>query len=250
MISISEVSFRHGPTPILHNVTLDIPKGGITALVGANGAGKSTLLGGIARLLPLQSGAISVDGLDVTTTKSDVLARKLAILPQSSEAAPRLTVRELVGFGRYPHHKGRPGAQDLAQIQNALEAFDLVALADRALDSLSGGQRQRAQVAMTFAQDTDYVLLDEPLNNLDIAASRSLMALLQGLTRDHGRTIVTVLHDINYACAYADHMVTLSQGRLGPCGAPSDIVSQDLLAEIFNTDAEVLRHEDRVLVQV
>ncbi|WP_299927047.1 ATP-binding cassette domain-containing protein [uncultured Pelagimonas sp.] len=250
MISISGVSYRYGSAPILEDLTLEIPKGGITALVGANGAGKSTLLGLVARLMPLQSGAVNVDGLNVTTTKSDVLARKLAILPQASEAAPRLTVRELVGFGRYPHHKGRPGPQDVAHIQNALEAFDLVALADRPLDSLSGGQRQRAQVATTFAQDTEYVLLDEPLNNLDIAASRSLMALLQGLTRDHGRTIVTVLHDINYACAYADHMVTLVDGTLGPCGAPRDIVSQDLLTQIFNTDANVIRHENRVLVQV
>ncbi len=159
-----------------------------------------------------------MDGLDVTTTPSDQMARRLSILPQASEVAPRLTVAELVGFGRYPHHKGRPGPEDHAKVAQALADFELEDLSHRPLDHLSGGQRQRAHVAMTFAQDTDYVLLDEPLNNLDIAASRSLMKLLRRMAHDHGRTVVTVLHDINYACAYSDHMVTLRAGQLGPMG--------------------------------
>jgi iron complex transport system ATP-binding protein len=222
----------------------------VTALVGPNGAGKSTLLGLIARLMPLQTGSISVDGMDVTQTPSDVLARKLAILPQASEVAPRLTVAELVSFGRYPHHKGRPGDADRAKVAEALTAFELDDLARRPLDSLSGGQRQRAHVAMTFAQDTDFVLLDEPLNNLDIAASRALMQLLQRVAHDHGRTVVTVLHDINYACAYADHMVTLRDGKLGPQGAPAQIMSDRLLLDVFGTDASVRQVDNRILVQV
>lgn len=250
MISVSDLSFRYGPTPTLSDITLDIPRGGLTALVGANGAGKSTLLGLIARLMPIQQGRITVDGMDVSTTPTDTLARKLAILPQASEVAPRLSVRELVSFGRYPHHKGRPRAEDHAKVDDALTAFDLDDLAHRPLDSLSGGQRQRAHVAMVFAQDTELVLLDEPLNNLDIAASRALMQLLQRLAHDHGRTVVLVLHDINYACAYADHIVTMRDGRLGPEGAPNDIMSDDLLKAIFDTDAKVEHVNGRATVLV
>ncbi|PYG32456.1 ABC transporter ATP-binding protein [Pelagimonas varians] len=250
MIRVSGLSYHYGAVPILHDLTLDIPRGGVTALVGPNGAGKSTLLGLIARLMSMQAGRILVDDLDVANTPGDVLARKLAILPQASEVAPRLSVSELVSFGRYPHHKGRPSADDRRKVQEALAAFDLTAMAERSLDSLSGGQRQRAHVAMTFAQDTEYVLLDEPLNNLDIAASRSLMKLLCGVAHDHGRTVVTVLHDINYASAYADHIVTLKGGRLGPSGAPADVVSNDMLKSVFGTDAHVVQSGGRTLVQV
>jgi iron complex transport system ATP-binding protein len=250
MIQISGLSHRYGATPILSDLSLTLPRGGVTALVGANGAGKSTLLSLIARLMPIQSGRIEVDGMEVGKTPTRDLARKLAILPQAAEVAPRLTVRELVGFGRYPHHRGRATAEDHQKVEEALVAFDLQDLADRPLEALSGGQRQRAHVAMTFAQDTDYVLLDEPLNNLDIAASRSLMKRLRALAHEHGRTVVTVLHDINYACAYADHMVTLTGGQLGPMGRPAEIVSKELLAQVFGTDAEVVKTDAGVLVQV
>lgn len=250
MIQISGLSHRYGATPILSDLSLTLPRGGVTALVGANGAGKSTLLSLIARLMPIQSGRIEVDGMEVGKTPTRDLARKLAILPQAAEVAPRLTVRELVGFGRYPHHRGRATAEDHQKVEEALVAFDLLDLADRPLEALSGGQRQRAHVAMTFAQDTDYVLLDEPLNNLDIAASRSLMKRLCALAHDHGRTVVTVLHDINYACAYADHMVTLTGGQLGPMGRPAEIVSNELLSQVFGTDAEVVKSDAGVLVQV
>ncbi|GKY89132.1 iron ABC transporter ATP-binding protein [Sinisalibacter aestuarii] len=239
MIRIENVSFAHGAAPVLHDISLDIPRGGITALVGANGAGKSTLLSLIARLAPLQGGRIVVDDLEVGACRSDELARKLAILPQTADAAPRLTVRELVGFGRYPYHKGRPGRDDHAKVEAAIAAFELGALADRPLDTLSGGQRQRAQVAMTYAQDTDYVLLDEPLNNLDIAGSRALMQLLQHLAREHGRTIVVVLHDLNYASAYADHLVTMRAGRIAEAGHPTEVVTADMLRDTFGTEAGV-----------
>lgn len=249
MITASNITHQHNGKPVLKDVSVQIPSGGITALVGPNGAGKSTLLSLIARLQPLQSGQVLVNGLDVQTTPARNMARTLAILPQTTEVTPRLTVAELVGFGRYPHHRGRPGSQDVAKVDEAIETFDLTDFRDRPLDSLSGGQRQRAFVAMVFAQDTEYVLLDEPLNNLDIAASRSLMQTLQGLTRDHGRTVVIVLHDINYACAYADTMITLTDGRLGPCGTPGDIVSDTMMQQVFRTDARILRVGDRVLVE-
>lgn len=250
MISISDVSYWFGNKQILHDVSLEIPVGGVTALIGANGAGKSTLLSLIARLLQLQSGRIFVDGLDVRRAPGRAFARTLAILPQTTDGAPRLTVSELVRFGRYPHHNGRPAAKDLAKIEEAIDVLDLRSLGERPLDSLSGGQRQRAFVAMVYAQDTKYVLLDEPLNNLDIAASRSLMQLLSDLAKHHGRTVVVVLHDINYACAYADMIVTLTKGRLGPCGPPHDIVTEDLLSEVFGTDASVVIDGGQRLVKV
>ena len=250
MIAISDLRHTIGSAPVLADISLTLPKGRVIALIGPNGAGKSTLLSLIARLIPIQTGRITVDELTVGACANDLLARRLSILPQANAVAPRLTVRELVGFGRYPHHKGRPGADDRDMIENGLEMFGLSALAARQLDTLSGGQRQRAHVAMTFVQDTDYMLLDEPLNNLDIAASRALMELLRRLARDHGRTVVIVLHDINYACGYADHIVTLKEGRLGPVGTPAEVVNAGLLADVFNTRATVHNMQGRPLVQV
>jgi len=250
MISISDLSYRIGAADILKGIDLTLPKGGVTALIGPNGAGKSTLLSLMARLMPLQSGAITVDDLTIGACANDVLARKLAILPQSNDAAPLLSVRELVGFGRFPYHKGRPTAQDHAKVAQALETFELTHIAERRLDTLSGGQRQRAQVAMTYAQDTDYILLDEPLNNLDIAASRSLMQVLRDLAGEHQRTIVIVLHDINYAAAYADRIVAMKQGRVVASGPPDQIVTDDLLSTVFETNPTVHRINGKVLVEV
>lgn len=243
MIRIANLSQRIGATTILDDVTLDIPKGGITALVGPNGAGKSSLLARIARLEPIQSGQIHVDELRIGHCDNAALARRLSILPQSGSIAPRLTVGELIGFGRYPYHKGRPSADDREMIAQAIATFDLDALANRPLDTLSGGQRQRALVAMTYAQDTDYVLLDEPLNNLDIAASRQLMKLLRHMADQHQKTILIVLHDLNVACSYADHLVAMDQGRIATTGAPRDIVNLELVESVFMTDAKV-RHID------
>ncbi len=250
MIRIENVSFHYGDKPVLTNVSLKIPPSGVTALIGPNGAGKSTLLSLIARLNPLQSGQIVIDDLTVGTCKSHVLARKLAILPQSADISTRLSVRELVSFGRYPHHRGRPTSLDIKRVDEAISAFQLDDLQHRQLDSLSGGQRQRAQIAMTFAQDTDYILLDEPLNNLDIAASRALMKLLVQLAKRHGRTIVVVLHDINYASAYADHIVTMQNGQIAATGHPADVISEQLLSQVFSTDASVLQHKGQPVVCV
>jgi iron complex transport system ATP-binding protein len=250
MIKIADLSYSIAGTAILSQIDLDLPKGCVTALIGPNGAGKSTLLSLIARLIPLQEGQIKVDDLTIGACANDVLARKLAILPQASDAAPLLTVRELVGFGRYPYHKGRSTAEDENKVTQALETFELTPLAERRLDTLSGGQRQRAQVAMTFAQETDYILLDEPLNNLDIAASRSLMGVLRGLAENHGRTIVIVLHDINYAAAYADYIVAMKAGQIVAMGAPEVIVTEDLVKAVFGTNPKVHHAGGKVMVEV
>ncbi|MCV6584221.1 MAG: ATP-binding cassette domain-containing protein [Marinibacterium sp.] len=250
MIRIDAVCHGIGGQPILRDVSLEIGKGGIVALVGPNGAGKSTLLSLIARLQPLQTGRITVDGHVIGQVRDDVLARTLAILPQHLDVASRLSVRDLVGFGRYPYHKGRPTPQDLVRVDAALAAFELDDLAARALDTLSGGQRQRAFVAMAYAQDTDYLLLDEPLNNLDIAASRGLMHRLRDLARQDGRTVVIVLHDINYAAAYADRIVALKSGRVVADGAPGAVVTDAFLRTVFDTDATVAHVQGRPMVCV
>ncbi|MEM8786899.1 MAG: ATP-binding cassette domain-containing protein [Pseudomonadota bacterium] len=250
MIRVAGLRHRIGGVPILHDVDLVLEPGGVTALIGPNGAGKSTLLSLIARLQPLQTGRIEVDDLVVGVSPTDALARRLAILPQRTEIAPRLSVRQLVAFGRYPHHKGRAGPPDLMAVEAALERFDLTPLADRMLDTLSGGQRQRALVAMIFAQAADYLLLDEPLNNLDIAGARGLMAQLRTLARTAGRTILIVLHDINYAAAYADRIVAMRAGRIVASGPPADVITAATLHAVFDSDAAVETVRGRPVVLV
>lgn len=233
MIRIENVSFKHRATPILTDVSLDIPKGGVVALIGPNGAGKSSLLSLVARLQPLQAGVIEIDGLPVNTTPGRDLARVIAILRQDTTVASRLRVRELVGFGRFPHGRGRLAGKDHAIIDAALAQFDLTDLADRFIETLSGGQRQRALVAMAFAQGTDYLLLDEPLNNLDMYYSRALMRSLRTVAGEKGKTVVIVLHDINQASAHADRIVAMKNGRIVADGTPSDILTPDTLEAVF-----------------
>ena len=239
MIEISGVSHLIGEAAILSDVTLTLPRGGITAPFGPISAGKSTLLSLMSRLTRLQQGKISFDGLDVGNTKSDVLARKLSILRQENTLSSRLTAGDLVGYGRYPHHKGRPGPQDRLIVDQALEFLNLTDLRDRFLDELSGGQRQRAFVAMVLAQDTDYVLLDEPLNNLDMAHSRAMMQHLRRAADDLGKTFVIVVHDINFAASYADRIVALKAGAVVAEGAPAQIVTRPMLRRIFDLEIEV-----------
>ncbi len=239
MITVENLNYSVNGTQILHDVSVDLPKGGMTALIGPNGAGKSTLLSHVSRLLPLQTGRVRVDDLEIGHCASSDLARKLAILPQQVHFVTRLSVRELIRFGRYPHCKGRLGPKDHARVDAAIEAFGLEALSDRFLDTLSGGQRHKAHVAMTYAQDTDYLLLDEPLNNLDIAASRALMALLRDLADTQNKTIVIVLHDINFAAHYADHLVVMKDGQINCTGRPEDLVTTALLRDVFGTAANV-----------
>ncbi len=233
MIRIDNVSFKHRATPILHDVSLDIVKGGVVALIGPNGAGKSTLLSLVARLQALQTGTISVDGLPVDTTPGRDLAKVLAILRQDTTVASRLRVRELVGFGRFPHGRGRLTDEDHAMVDAAIAQFDLTDLGDRFIETLSGGQRQRALVAMAFAQDTDYLLLDEPLNNLDMYYARALMRSLRSVADAGGKTVVIVLHDINQASAHADRIVAMKDGRIVADGTPADILTPDRLEAVF-----------------
>ena len=250
MISIRNVTHKIAGKPILLDVSADLPKRGITALIGPNGAGKSTLLSLVARLEPLQAGAITVDGQDITTCDTGALARVLAILPQIQDAAPRLSVADLVAFGRYPHSHGRLSAGDYQIIDRSIEAFRLSDIRTRGLDTLSGGQRQNALLAMIFAQGTDYLLLDEPLNNLDIAAARRLMAQLRTLAEAQARSVVIVLHDINYALAYADHLVVMAGGRVVATGVPGDVIADVFVQHVYGTAAAVIDHAGRRIVDV
>lgn len=250
MISVQNVSHRIGSQQILTNISLHLEAGKTHALIGPNGAGKSTLLSLIARLIPLQEGQISIGAHRLGKTPDRLLAQALAILPQSEEIVPRLTLREMISFGRYPYHQGHPGPEDRSKVEAALEKFDLAPLAHRRLDEVSGGQRQKALVAMAYVQDTPYLLLDEPLNNLDIAAARSLMTLLRDLSEQDGKTIVIVLHDINYASAYADQIIALADGHIRAQGTPASVLNKALLQDVFKTNADVVQIDGlpRVLV--
>ncbi len=240
MISLSSVLKRYSSQVAIGPIDLQIPTGGITALVGPNGAGKSTMLTMIGRLLGMDEGAIEVAGYDVAATKSKDLAKILSILRQENHFITRLTVRQLVGFGRFPHSQGRLTKADEEIISRYIDFFDLHDLEDRYLDQLSGGQRQRAYVTMVLCQETDYVLLDEPLNNLDIAHSVAMMRHLRAAAAEFDRTIIVVLHDINFAAAYADHICAMKDGRIAEFGTPEAIMRDGVLSTIFNTDITVM----------
>lgn len=246
-IEISGLAHSIGATAILQDIALRLPAGRITALIGPNGAGKSTLLRLIARVEPLRQGRIAVNELDLAQTPSARLALEMAFLGQHMVGGTRLRLCELVGFGRWPHCSGRPGPADHAAVARALADFDLLPLADRFLDELSGGQAQRAHLAMTFAQETPWVLLDEPLNNLDIAHARALMAHL-ARARDGGRSVVVVLHDLNHAAAWADHVVAMKAGRVVAAGPPAQVITAAGLSDLYDTPVAVAEHAGRPLV--
>ncbi|WIV43848.1 iron ABC transporter ATP-binding protein [Glutamicibacter nicotianae] len=240
MITLNSVSKQYSSTVSIGPVSLEIPTGGITALVGPNGAGKSTMLTMVGRLLGIDQGSIEVSGYDVSKTNSKDLAKIVSILRQENHFVTRLTVRQLVGFGRYPHSKGRLTQADEEIISRSIDFLDLGELEARYLDELSGGQRQRAYVAMVLAQDTDTVLLDEPLNNLDMKHSVVMMQHLHRAARELNRTIVIVLHDINFAGHYADYICAMKQGKVEHFGTPAQIMQDEILSEVFETPVNVV----------
>ncbi|HJG58224.1 iron ABC transporter ATP-binding protein [Corynebacterium xerosis] len=240
MITLTNVAKHYNDEVSIGPVDLEIPAGGVTALVGPNGAGKSTLLTMIGRLVGMDEGTIEVAGYDVTSTKSADLAKIVSILRQENHFVTRLTVRQLVGFGRFPYSKGRITSEDEKIITRSIDFLGLTELEGRYLDELSGGQRQRAYVAMVLAQDTDYILLDEPLNNLDMRHSVQMMQHLHRAATELGRTVVIVLHDINFAGHYADRICAAKNGRIVHFGTPEEIMRDDILTEVFDTPVEVV----------
>lgn len=240
MITLTDVQKDYSESVKIGPVTTEIEAGGITALVGPNGAGKSTILTMIGRLLNIDRGTIEVAGQDVVNTPSKTIAKILSVLRQENHFVTRLTVRQLVGFGRFPHSGGRLTLGDERYISEAIDFLDLTDLESRYLDQLSGGQRQRAYVAMVLAQQTDYVLLDEPLNNLDMQHAVQMMKQLRRAADDLGRTIVIVLHDINFAAHYSDKILAMKNGQVVKHGTPAEIMQDQVLSDIFNTDVSVI----------
>ena len=248
MVEIKDLTMRFGKQLLFENVNLSLDKGRRYGLIGANGAGKSTLLSFMARLKPLISGSISYNGRDLAGTPTAQVAKMLAILTQENSIHSRIAVRDLLLFGRYPYHQGQPTAEDQAIVDNALAEFQLQELAHRYLTELSGGQRQRALIAMVFCQSTEYVLLDEPLNNLDMYYARNLMQLLHRLAHSQQRTIIVVLHDINMAAAYADHVVAMKQGQVLFSGCPDEVFTVPNIQAAFNMTVDVLDYKGKKLI--
>lgn len=236
MIEIKGISKKYHQAQVLKAVTESIPAGGVTSIIGANGAGKSTLLSVISRLLTPDAGQVRVNGLDVATTPGKTLATTLSVLRQENHFTSRLTVWDLVGFGRYPYSQGRLTEEDRRHIHTAMEFLNLLPLKDRYLDELSGGQRQRAYVAMVLCQDTEYVLLDEPLNNLDMKHAVAMMKQLRRAADELRKTIILVIHDVNFASAYSDHIIAMKEGQVIYRGAPATIMQPTILEEIFDTE--------------
>lgn len=233
-IEVKGVTKKYGSKAVVDNVSVTINTGQITSLIGPNGAGKSTLLSMISRLLKRDGGQIYVDGQEVSETKSGELAKKLSILKQENHISVRLTVRDLVSFGRFPYSQGQLTKADWEKVEQAISYMELEPFSHRFLDQLSGGQRQRAYVAMTLCQDTDYILLDEPLNNLDMKHSVQIMHVLRRLVDDLGKTIVLVLHDINFASCYSDTIIALRDGKLVQEGPTETIIETEALQSIYD----------------
>ena len=239
MIEVRSVTKKYGETNVVENVSLSIKKGVITSFIGPNGAGKTTLLGIISRLIKHDSGQIYIEGREIGEWNSRELAKKIAILKQANFLNVRLTIRDLVSFGRFPHSQGNLRREDWQYVEQAIDYLKLGELQHRYLDELSGGQRQRAFIAMVVAQNTDYILLDEPLNNLDMKHSREMMKTLRRLADDLGKTVILVLHDINFASCYSDFIVALKNGRLAACGTTSEIIREEVLEEIFGMNFQI-----------
>ena len=243
MITVDGLTKAYGSTPVLGPVTEVVAERGITSIIGPNGAGKSTLLTIAGRLAEPDAGTVHVRDeevhLDVHRARSSDVAKVVAVLRQENHFTARLTVRELVSFGRFPHCGGRLGADDVTAVEEALGFLDLGDLQHRFLDQLSGGQRQRAYVAMVLAQGTRYVLLDEPLNNLDIRHAVRMMRLLRRVADELGRAVVLVVHDVNFAAAWSDRIVAVREGRVVAQGTPAQVVRAEVLEEVFDTPVRV-----------
>ncbi|NYI07930.1 ABC transporter ATP-binding protein [Allostreptomyces psammosilenae] len=232
----------YGDRIVADGLDLEIPAGQVTALVGPNACGKSTALRALARLLKPAAGAVYLDGERIADLAGRDLARRLALLPQTPTAPDGITVRDLVARGRTPHQRWwrQWSSADDRVVDAALEATGVAALAARSVDELSGGQRQRVWIAMTLAQDTSLLLLDEPTTYLDLAHQVDVLELVTELNRADGRTVVMVLHELNHACRYADHLIAMRDGRVVAAGPPGEIVTAELVREVFGLQAVVI----------
>ncbi|GGG73891.1 iron ABC transporter ATP-binding protein [Paenibacillus radicis (ex Gao et al. 2016)] len=239
MIEAKHLSKSYGGKPVVEGVSLRVEKGKMTSFIGPNGAGKSTVLSMISRLLAQDSGEVLIEGKEIGQWKSNELARKISILKQSNHINVRLTVRELVSFGRFPYSQGKLTAEDWKHVDEAIRYMDMQDMQGKYLDQLSGGQNQRAFIAMVIAQNTEYILLDEPLNNLDMKHSVQIMKVLRRLVDELGKTVVLVIHDINFASCYSDHIVALKEGKVVREGSVDEMITTEALKQIYEMDIAI-----------
>lgn len=238
----NQLTIGYGVQPIIEDLSLEILDGKITALIGANGSGKSTLLKTMARIMSPEKGGVFLDGKHIAKMHTREIAKQLAILPQNPVAPEGLTVSELVSYGRFPHQKGfgTLTAEDKEIIRWAIDVTGMSAFADRQIDQMSGGQRQRAWIAMSLAQGTNILFLDEPTTYLDMAHQLEVLKLLERLNIDEGRTIIMVVHDLNHAAQYAHHVVAIKDGHIFIEGAPKEVITCDMLHNVFGIEADVI----------
>ena len=246
-MKVRDLVKKYDGKTVVNAVSFEIPKGKVTSLIGPNGAGKSTVMGIISRLIARDSGIVTFEDRDISGWKSKELAKRLAILTQTNNIQMKLTVRELVTFGRFPYSSGHNTEEDEKIIDQALAYMELDTIQDQFIDELSGGQRQRAYIAMVIAQDTEYVLLDEPTNNLDIYHASNMMKIVRRLCDELGKTVILVLHEINYAAFYSDYICAFVDGKIAKMGTVEEVMTKENLAEIYNVDFEIMEIEGRPL---
>lgn len=239
MVSASNVVKFFGKKKVVQDVSIQVEKGKITSLIGPNGAGKSTLLSIVSRLMTSDGGEVKIDELDVAKCRGSELAKKVSILKQANHMTLKLTVRELVSFGRFPYSQGKLTAEDERFVDEAIAYMQLEDMQHSYLDELSGGQKQRAFLAMVIAQDTEYILLDEPLNNLDMKHAVQMMKVLRRLVDELGKTVVIVIHDINFASCYSDNIIAMKNGQVVREGTVNDIIKPCVLKEIYDMDINI-----------
>ncbi len=242
-LTTESLTLGYGDRTIVDALDLALPTGVITAVVGANACGKSTMLRGMARLLSPDSGRVLLDGRDIHAISTKQVARTLGLLPQTPIAPEGITVAELVAQGRHPHRRAfsRWTSDEDAIIASALEATGVLDLADRVVDELSGGQRQRVWIALALAQQTEVLLLDEPTTFLDVCHQIEVLDLLTDLNRDRGTTVAMVLHDLNLAARYADHLVAVHEGRIHAQGTAEDVLTEENVKIVFGLDAQIIQ---------
>ena len=245
MITFENIIKKYGSKEVLKGISSDVPKGKITSLIGPNGAGKSTLLSIMSRLLTQDKGSVFFMEKDLGSYKNNELAKYISILKQSNHLELKLTVKDLVSFGRFPHSKGKLTAADWEKINEALEFSELQDLRDTYIDELSGGQRQRAFIAMIIAQDTEYILLDEPLNNLDMKHSVLVMQMLRRLVENLGKTVVIVIHEINFAAQYSDYIIAMKEGQIRYQDHVDQVIRPEVLKDIFDIEFDIIRKCDK-----
>lgn len=244
---VKELIKKYDGRTVVNAVSFELPKGKVTSLIGPNGAGKSTVMGMISRLIARDGGLIDFDGQDISQWKSKELAKRLAILTQTNNVQMKLTVRELVAFGRFPYSGSHNTQEDEAIIDKVLAYMELQDIQDQFIDELSGGQRQRAYIAMVIAQDTEYVLLDEPTNNLDIYHASNMMKIVRRLCDELGKTVVLVLHEINYAAFYSDYICAFVDGKIAEFGTVKEVMTKENLSRIYKVGFEIMEIEGRPL---